>query len=92
MHCYFDSKAKCSKMKEIIDLRWAMQLQFSPTVHMALWHIKLAYDHTQLSFHIFHFQSLVQITVLVASFKITAIEIFKYKLFKWPKHTFASTL
>lgn len=36
MHCYFDSKAKCSKMKEIIDLRWAMQLQFSPTVHMAL--------------------------------------------------------
>lgn len=36
MQCYFDSKGKSLKMKEITDFRWAMQLQFSPTVHMTL--------------------------------------------------------
>lgn len=36
MQCYFDSKAKCLKMKEITDLRWDVQLQFSPTVRMPL--------------------------------------------------------
>lgn len=83
----FDCKAKCSEMKEITHLRWAVQLQLSPTVNVALWHSHLAFNHTvfiQRSSS-FHFQNLLQITVLDVPFRIIATGIFKYKLFKWPK-------